>query len=64
MPVATAIQARPDCFVICTDHSTFDWSAIVKCDVPIVDTRNALKQFDSPCIVRLSGRALPLPAFQ
>jgi UDP-N-acetyl-D-glucosamine dehydrogenase len=62
--VTTAIQARPDCFVICTDHSTFDWDAIVKCGAPIVDTRNALKQYDSPSIVRLSGRALPHPAFQ
>jgi UDP-N-acetyl-D-glucosamine dehydrogenase len=64
IPLTAAIQARPDCFVICTDHSTFDWDAVVQNGAPVVDTRNALKQYDSPSIVRLSGRALPLPAFQ
>jgi hypothetical protein len=37
---------------------------VVQNGAPVVDTRNALKQYDSPSIVRLSGRALPLPAFQ
>ena len=55
-PEKIAIGARPDCVVICTDHSTFDWDAVVRCGSPIVDTRNALRAYDSPWIVRLSGR--------
>ena len=43
--------------VISTDHSTFDWKALVDSGVPIVDTRNALRSFDAPNIVRLSGRS-------
>ena len=52
-----------DCYVICTDHSSFDWNAIVKTGTPIVDTRNALHGFTASNIVRLSGRvgATPVP---
>jgi UDP-N-acetyl-D-glucosamine dehydrogenase len=57
-----ALNSRPDCVVICTDHSTFDWKALVASEVPVVDTRNALRGFSSASIVRLSGRALPAPA--
>jgi UDP-N-acetyl-D-glucosamine dehydrogenase len=57
-----ALNSHPDCIVICTDHSTFDWKALVSSEVPVVDTRNALRAFSSPSIVRLSGRALPAPA--
>jgi UDP-N-acetyl-D-glucosamine dehydrogenase len=56
-----ALNRRPDCVVICTDHSTFDWKALVSSEVPVVDTRNALRGFSSASIVRLSGRALPSP---
>jgi UDP-N-acetyl-D-glucosamine dehydrogenase len=56
-----ALQRRPDCAVICTDHSSFDWEALVDSGVPVVDTRNALSAFAAPSIVRLSGRALPAP---
>jgi UDP-N-acetyl-D-glucosamine dehydrogenase len=51
-----AIRRRPDCIVICTDHSSFDWKALVDSGVPVVDTRNALRGFTAPTIVRLSGR--------
>jgi UDP-N-acetyl-D-glucosamine dehydrogenase len=47
----------PDCAVICTDHSSFDWKALVDSGIPVVDTRNALRDFSSPNIIRLSGRA-------
>ena len=52
-----AIRLAPDCFVICTDHSSFDWKALVDSGVPVVDTRNALRGYAAPTIVRLSGRA-------
>jgi UDP-N-acetyl-D-glucosamine dehydrogenase len=52
-----ALRRRPDCVVICTDHTAFDWKALVDSGVPIVDTRDALRKFTAPNIVRLSGRA-------
>jgi UDP-N-acetyl-D-glucosamine dehydrogenase len=42
-----------DCVVIVTDHSSFDYAAIVENSSLIVDTRNALRQFSSNKIVRL-----------
>jgi UDP-N-acetyl-D-glucosamine dehydrogenase len=42
-----------DCVVIVTDHSTFDYKALVDQASLIVDTRNALKAFNSGKIVRL-----------
>ena len=57
VPESAALSPAPDCVVICTDHSTFNWRALVDSGVPIVDTRNALRGFDAPTIVRLSGRA-------
>jgi UDP-N-acetyl-D-glucosamine dehydrogenase len=56
-----ALRRRPDCVVICTDHSAFDWKALVDSGVPIIDTRDALRKFNAPNIVRLSGRAAPTP---
>jgi UDP-N-acetyl-D-glucosamine dehydrogenase len=42
-----------DCTVIITDHSAFDYKRLVDSAPLIVDTRNALKSFQSPKIVRL-----------
>jgi UDP-N-acetyl-D-glucosamine dehydrogenase len=42
-----------DCVVIVTDHSAFDYKALVATASLIVDTRNALKGFKSDHIVRL-----------
>jgi UDP-N-acetyl-D-glucosamine dehydrogenase len=42
-----------DCVVIVTDHSNVDYSAVVEHSKIIVDTRNALKNYRSPKIVRL-----------
>jgi UDP-N-acetyl-D-glucosamine dehydrogenase len=61
-PEAEALRRRPDCVVICTDHSAFDWKMLVDSGIPIVDTRDALRRFIAPNIVRLSGRAAPAPA--
>ena len=54
---ADVLPRPPDCAVICTDHSCFEWTALVASGIPIVDTRNALRDYDAPTIVRLSGRA-------
>jgi len=48
-----ALADTIDCFVICTDHSTFTYDALVKSGVVIVDTRNALKDRQAPNIFRL-----------
>jgi len=48
-----ALAAKPDCAVICTDHTVFDYDALVGGDTLIVDTRNALKNRQSPRIFRL-----------
>ncbi len=42
-----------DCVVIVTDHAAFDYKALVNQAALIVDTRNALKDFESANIVRL-----------
>jgi UDP-N-acetyl-D-glucosamine dehydrogenase len=42
-----------DCVVIITDHTAFDYRALVERAALIVDTRNALKGYTSPKIVRL-----------
>jgi UDP-N-acetyl-D-glucosamine dehydrogenase len=47
------IGGRPDCVVICTDHSVFTYDALVQSGVVIVDTRNALKDRQAPNIFRL-----------
>ena len=56
MTEADALRRGVDCAVICTDHSSFNWRALVDSGVPIVDTRNALRGYNVPTIVRLSGR--------
>ena len=50
-PVAMAAQA--DCTVVVTDHTCFDYNAIVQNACLIFDTRNALKNFHSEKVVRL-----------
>jgi UDP-N-acetyl-D-glucosamine dehydrogenase len=48
-----AAAGRADCAVIVTDHSAFDYADLVETAHLIVDTRNALKKFSLPKIVRL-----------
>jgi UDP-N-acetyl-D-glucosamine dehydrogenase len=45
--------AAADCVVIITDHSGFDYKALLEKAPLIVDTRNAMKGFQSGKIVRL-----------
>jgi UDP-N-acetyl-D-glucosamine dehydrogenase len=42
-----------DCSVIITNHSRFDYDALVKRAALIVDSRNALKGYRSEKIIRL-----------
>jgi len=51
--VSEAEAANADCVVIVTDHSSFDYAKLVERSKLIVDSRNALKKFSSPNIVRL-----------
>ena len=41
------VAAGADCVVIVTDHSTFDYEGLVNRSRLMVDTRNALKRFNS-----------------
>jgi UDP-N-acetyl-D-glucosamine dehydrogenase len=50
-PMTTAGKA--DCVVIITDHTDFDYKTLLESAKLIVDTRNAMKKFDSEKIVRL-----------
>jgi UDP-N-acetyl-D-glucosamine dehydrogenase len=53
--VTPEVLARADCVVIATDHSAYDWDAIVKHSRLVVDSRNATRQVitDRHKIVRL-----------
>jgi UDP-N-acetyl-D-glucosamine dehydrogenase len=51
--IAEADVSDVDCAVICTNHSAFDYGAIVQRFGLIVDTRNALRAYDDPRIFRL-----------
>jgi UDP-N-acetyl-D-glucosamine dehydrogenase len=51
--LAKAISERPDCAVICTDHTAFTLDDLVKSGVVIVDTRNALKDRRAANVFRL-----------
>jgi UDP-N-acetyl-D-glucosamine dehydrogenase len=44
--------AEYDCVMIVTDHSSYDYKAIVRDAQLVVDTRNATRGIDSPKIVR------------
>jgi UDP-N-acetyl-D-glucosamine dehydrogenase len=48
-----ALKAKPDCVVICTDHSAFNYDRIVAGAPLIVDSRNALKGRKEKSIFRL-----------
>jgi UDP-N-acetyl-D-glucosamine dehydrogenase len=51
--LSEAIAASPDCAVVCTDHTVFDFSRLVESGTLIVDTRNALKHHQARSIFRL-----------
>ena len=47
-----ALECPFDCAALTTDHSVFDYARLAKVRL-IVDTRNALKEFAGPSVVRL-----------
>jgi UDP-N-acetyl-D-glucosamine dehydrogenase len=51
--VGEEMASDVDCVVIVTDHTVFDYAKLVERAPLIVDTRNALKGFESGKIVRL-----------
>jgi UDP-N-acetyl-D-glucosamine dehydrogenase len=48
-----AAAKQADCVVIVTDHSTFNYTELLESAQLIIDTRNAMKRFQSDKIVRL-----------
>ena len=50
---AQSSARQADCVVIITDHSDFDYKALVQSSKLIVDTRNAMRGIESDKIVRL-----------
>ena len=50
---AQASAGQADCAVIITDHSDFDYKGLLDSSRLIVDTRNAMRGFESEKIVRL-----------
>jgi UDP-N-acetyl-D-glucosamine dehydrogenase len=52
VPLLEGVRAA-DCVAIVTDHTTFEYDAVVENARIVVDTRNALKRFSSPKIHRL-----------
>ncbi len=50
---AQASARRADCVVIITDHSDFDYNALLQSSKLVVDTRNAMRGLESEKIVRL-----------
>jgi len=47
------ILADADCVVIITDHTGFDYAKLIETSRLVLDTRNVVKSFSSPKIVRL-----------
>jgi len=53
LDLGKALAERPDCAVICTDHTAFNYDPLLSSGVLIVDTRNALKEREAATIFRL-----------
>jgi UDP-N-acetyl-D-glucosamine dehydrogenase len=52
IPFETAVTSAPDCAIVATDHSMFNYSKVAAMPL-VVDTRNALKSTPSSSIFRL-----------
>lgn len=59
VPYSAEAVAAADCVVVLTDHSAFDYAAIVGASRAVVDTRNAIK-FASPKVFKI-GAPTPRP---
>ncbi len=49
----TDVFSQADCVLIVTDHASVDYADVLDKAQLIVDTRNAMKKYDSPKIIRL-----------
>lgn len=49
--------AAADCVLIATDHSNIDYARLIGLPVPIVDTRNAMRDYQSENVIGLSGQS-------
>jgi UDP-N-acetyl-D-glucosamine dehydrogenase len=47
------VLERADCVVILTDHSGLPYERILRTATVVVDTRNVLREFDQPHVIRL-----------
>ncbi len=55
VPLAAETVANVDAVVVVTDHSNVDYSVLEKLNIPIIDTRNALRGLAAVKLVGLSG---------
>jgi UDP-N-acetyl-D-glucosamine dehydrogenase len=53
--IDAAILASIDCALITTDHSTVDYEALADAGVPVLDTRDAMREYAGPNVIGLSG---------
>ncbi|MHC4788424.1 MAG: nucleotide sugar dehydrogenase [Planctomycetota bacterium] len=53
VPLEECALGESDCVVVVTHHSDFPWERIARVAPLILDTRNALKEFDAPHIHRI-----------
>ena len=51
--LTTDLMREQDCVLITTNHSSLDYESIVKASSLVMDTRNALKGYNSPNIIRI-----------
>ncbi len=57
VPYNKDILKQYDCMVLVTNHKAFDYNEIANLGVPIVDTRNAFKDYDYPHIHKFGTTA-------
>jgi UDP-N-acetyl-D-glucosamine dehydrogenase len=57
VPFTDAELNAADCVLIATDHSNVNYARLIGLPVPVVDTRNAMREHQSENIVGLSGQS-------
>jgi UDP-N-acetyl-D-glucosamine dehydrogenase len=48
---------RADCVLIATDHSSVNYAKLIGLPIPVVDTRNAMREYHSDNVIGLSGES-------
>jgi UDP-N-acetyl-D-glucosamine dehydrogenase len=59
VPLAASVLAATDCVLIVTDHSGVDYPRLAALAVPVIDTRDALRDLGGSNVIGLSGRRQP-----